>query len=163
MINSEAFDLSGLEVRARRYAVPNKIVNVTTTPLTVDQRTHEGKIITFNLATGITATLPASTGSGDMYTFIMGTAAAGGSTIVKVANASDIMTGNAMVSQDAADTIAEFEAGATADTITLNATTTGGGKGSKIVCVDMAVNLWHVTVVSLTATGVEATPFSATV
>jgi hypothetical protein len=163
MLNSESFDLTGLEVRARRFGVVSKIVNVTTTPLTVVQRTHEGKIVTFNLATGVTATLPACSGSGDVYTFIMGTAAAGGSTIVKVANASDIMTGRATVSQDAADTVVEFETTGTSDTITFNASTTGGGKGSKIVCTDIGANLWHVEVDSLTGTGAEATPFSATV
>jgi hypothetical protein len=81
---------------------------------------------------------------------------------VKVANASDTMRGNCITGQDAGDTLVLFEAAATADTITMNGTTTGGLIGDRIVLKDIAANLWSVSIV-MAATGTEASPFSATV
>jgi hypothetical protein len=72
------------------------------------------------------------------------------------------MTGVAISGQDAADTAVLFETAATSDTITLNGTTTGGIKGDRVEIEDIATNLYYVRVVG-SATGTEATPFSATV
>lgn len=141
----------------------NRVRSYTTTPQTLVAADDRDKWVVLDRAAGITVTLPAATGSGDTYKFFVKTATSGGSQIVKVANASNTMLGRAVVSQDAADTVVEFEAGATADTITLNGTTTGGGAGSTIEVVDILANLWHVNVRSLAGSGVEATPFSATV
>ena len=82
--------------------------------------------------------------------------------IIKVANATDVMVGNAILAQDAGDTAVMFEAAASSDTITLNGTTTGGLLGARVSVVDIASGIWFVDVVSA-ATGTEATPFSATV
>jgi len=85
--------------------------------------------------------------------------------IVKVANASDTMEGIIFGTRvDSGNAVLGFAAGATADTITLNRTTTGSvslGEEFEVECV--ADNKWQVRG-TLSATGAAfATPFSATV
>lgn len=138
-----------------------RIVNATAATLTVTEADHDSKVVTLNRAAGIAVTLPAATGSGTKLQFIVGTTiTTNGSTIKVVGN--DIMTGLALLAQDAADTVVGFETAADSDTITLNGTTTGGIKGDCVELIDIAADLWWVKVVG-SATGTEATPFSATV
>lgn len=144
-----------------RILESDRRTNVTAATLTITNETHAGQIITLNRAAGITVTLPAATGSGARYRFIVGTTFTG-SGIIQVASSSDTMVGNAIVLQDGGDTMAGFEAGATADTITLNGTTTGGLAGAEVEVIDIASTLFFVRVVTA-ATGTEATPFSAAV
>jgi hypothetical protein len=132
-----------------------------TTGASLNNRDYLNRTIVHNAAGGGTFTLPPATGGGDKVRIVVKTTVTS-SLIVAVANSSDTMQGTAVISQDAADTAVMFEAGATADTITLNGTTTGGLFGAEIECEDIATNLWHVRVLSA-ATGVEATPFSAAV
>jgi hypothetical protein len=113
-------------------------------------------------AAGITVTLPAAVGSGDKARVVVATTITSNNLIVKVADATDVMQGQATLAQDAGDTSVMFEAAATDDTITMNGSTTGGLKGAVIELEDVDTNLWQVTVRSA-ATGTEATPFSATV
>jgi hypothetical protein len=124
--------------------------------------THAGTVITANAAAGMTLTLPAASGSGRVYDIIVGTTVTSNNLIVQVANASDVMTGTALLAQDAADTAVHFETAATSDTITMNGSTKGGIKGDRIRLQDVAANLWSVQVIG-SATGTEATPFSAAV
>lgn len=138
------------------YAPRNYTASATLT------RSDADAVITVNAAAGLTLTLPAAAGTGDTYEIIVGTTVTSNGYIVKVANASDTMRGNCICGQDAGDTLVLFEAGATADTITMNGTTTGGLLGDRIVLKDVAANLWSVSIV-MAATGAEATPFSATV
>lgn len=122
-----------------------------------------GRTIALNRAAGgVTATLPASTGSGFSYEFIVGTTLSSGSYVVRVANSTDIMAGYAVVAQDAGDTLVMFETAADSDTITFNGTTTGGLRGARIRLTDLASGLYAVEVITA-ATGTEASPFSATV
>ncbi len=144
-----------------RILQSERATNVTAATLTVTNETHAGQVITLNRAGGITVTLPAAVGNGASYRFIVGTTFTS-SGIIQVANASDTMCGNAVVFQDGGDTMVGFEAGATADTITLNGTTTGGLKGADVEVIDIATNLFWVHV-RTAATGTEATPFSAAV
>lgn len=144
-----------------RVLQSDRITNATAATLAVTNEDHSGKTVTLNRAGGIAVTLPAATGSGALFRFLVGTTFTSAGTI-KVANSSDTMCGNAIVAQDAGDTVVMFEAGATADTITMDGTTTGGLKGAFATCEDVAVNLWAVHYVTA-ATGTEATPFSATV
>lgn len=144
-----------------RIRTSDNITNATAATLAVTADDHDGQLVTLNRAGGIAVTLPAATGSGARYRFCVATTFTSAGTI-KVANASDTMCGNAIIAQDAADTAVMFEAGATADTITMDGTTTGGLKGAFATCEDIAANLWLVHYVSA-ATGTEATPFSATV
>jgi len=126
------------------------------------KRSDADTVLTVNAAAGLTLTLPAAAGTGDTYTIVIGTTVTSNSVLVKVANASDTMRGVAVVAQDAGDTVVAFEAGATADTITMNGSTLGGLLGDRIILTDVATNLWSVNIIAA-ATGTEATPFSATV
>lgn len=139
---------------------PAKVVN-TTGDLTLTQALHSGAVVTVNAAAGAALTLPAATGSGALFKIIIGTTITSNSTTIKVVG-NDTMVGFAHVAQDGGDTSVLFGASGTDDTITLNGTTTGGTKGDVIDLIDIAADLWHVNMVT-TATGTEATPFSATV
>lgn len=148
---------SGLAVSAA-----GRILDVTASTLAVSEETHEGLTVTLNRAAGIAVTLPAASGGGARYRFIVGTSVTSNSTTIKVANSSDTMCGTATLFQDSGDTVVGFAAGATADTITMDGSTTGGLKGAHVLITDVAANLWHVDYIS-DASGTEATPFSATV
>lgn len=136
------------------------LVNATASTLAVTAAEHAGRVVTLNRAGGIAVTLPAATGSGNKYTFIVGTTFTTSGTIKVTGN--DTMVGNALLAIDAADTAVMFEAGATADTITMDGSTTGGIAGQIVELIDIAADLWFVRT-SSAATGSEATPFSATV
>ncbi len=143
-----------------RLATTDRITNATAATLAVTEADHEGQTVTLNRAGGIAVTLPPATGGGATYRFVVGTTFTTAATIKVTTD--DTMCGNAIIAQDAADTAVMFEAGATADTITMDGTTTGGLKGARVECTDIAADLWAVHYVSA-ATGTEATPFSATV
>lgn len=121
-----------------------------------------GTALVVNAAAGLTLTLPAAAGTGRAYEIFIGTTVTSNNVIVAVANASDVMTGVAMLGQDAGDTAVLFETASTSDTITLNGSTKGGIKGDRIYLKDIADNLWYVSMTG-SATGTEATPFSAAV
>lgn len=125
-------------------------------------RSFAGTPIVINAAAGLTLTLPAAAGTGDMYEFIVGTTVTSNSVVIRVANASDVMTGLALQAADPGSTSNAWETAADSDTITFNGTTTGGIRGDRVVLKDIAANTWAVEVVGA-ATGTEATPFSAAV
>lgn len=140
--------------------VSTRVVNVTGASVTIDEATHEGKIVTLNRAAGIAVTLPAATGGGGKYRFIVGTTFTSSATIKVVGN--DTMKGLALVAQDGGDTSVVFETAADSDTITFDGTTTGGLVGADVELIDIAADTWFVNV-RTAATGSEASPFSATV
>lgn len=154
-----ASTFTGDLIGAARAASP---VNATAATLTVTQALHAGHVVTLNRAAGIAVTLPAATGSGANYMFALDTAVTSNTTTIKVANASDTMTGTAYVLSDGAAAVLGYRTGATDDTITLNGTTLGGLKGDFITIRDVEANLFQVQAFTA-ATGTEATPFSATV
>lgn len=133
-----------------------------TASATLNRKVHAGAIVNASAAAGMTLTLPASTGKGDKYTIRVHTTVTSNNLIIQVANATDVMTGGAWLAQDAADTVVMFEAASTSDTITMNGSTKGGIKGDLIELVDAAAGEWQVRVMG-SATGTEATPFSAAV
>lgn len=145
----------------RACDVSTRVVNVTAATLAVTAAAHDGKIVTLNKADGQAVTLPAATGSGAKLQFIIGTTVTSVGTTIKVTG-NDTMTGAAIICQDAADTVVGFETAADSDTITLNGTTAGGIKGDSVELIDIATDLWWVRITG-SATGTEATPFSATV
>lgn len=134
-------------------------VNQTTATLTVTKDLHAGNVITFNRAGGITATLPAATGTGDVYKFFVATTLTSDG-VIQVANATDIIQGGVSVSTDAAGVT--ILTTSTTDTITMNGSTTGGLKGSWVELTDVASGIWMVGGF-LVSSGAEATPFSAAV
>jgi hypothetical protein len=131
--------------------------------LTLTLAAHFGKTMLLDTAAGSTATLPPATGSGAIYRFLVMTVATSNSHIIKVANGTDVMQGLIFSVDDTSDNAVGFIAGATADTITLNRTTTGSvSKGEYIEVEDIASNIFQVRGF-ISNSGTPATPFSATV
>ena len=145
----------GIYIRLRR------VVNVTATGLALTELAHDSKVITANLIGGQAYTLPVASGSGTKVHMIVGTTVTS-STTIAVATSADTMTGGAWQMADGGNTVTAFETTSSSDTITLDGSTKGGIKGDSVELTDVAANLWWVRVMG-SATGTEATPFSAAV
>jgi hypothetical protein len=114
---------------------------------------------------GSIVTLPQATGTGNVFRFRVLNIATSNSHIIKVSSAAETMQGFAIIADtDSSGAASMFMANnLTADTITLNRSTTGSVTvGEYIECEDIFSNRWHVRCY-LAGTGVVATPFSATV
>jgi hypothetical protein len=133
-----------------------------TASATLNRNTHSQVMNTVNAAAGLTLTLPAASGSGDTYQVYIGTTVTSNDVVIRVANASDTMSGVAMSAADGGATVVAYETAADTDTITLNGGSKGGVLGDIITLRDVAANKWSVTVIG-SATGSEETPFSAAV
>lgn len=131
---------------------------VTAATATIDS-TLNGDVIPLNRAAGITVTLPAATGSQAHYRFFLTATVTSNSTIIKVANSTDVMNGTASVG---GATGAVFSTLPASDTITMNGSTTGGLVGSFVDVTDIAAGYWVVSA-ELIGSGTPATPFSAAV
>lgn len=126
---------------------------------------YSNTTIELSAAGGSIVTLPAATGSGNTYRFVVTAAAPSASHIIKVPNATDFMIGNIETVDSAVVTgYVAANSGTVAtnsDTISLNATTTGGlSKGDWIEVEDIATATWAVHGIT-TSSGTAATPFSA--
>lgn len=140
----------------------DSIVSATAAALSVTSAAHSGRTVLLDRAAGQAVTLPAATGSGNSYKFFVKTTITSNSTTIKVADATDVMAGAAIVANDTDASASIFETAADSDTITFDGSTTGGILGATVELQDVATNLWSVRIVGA-ATGTEATPFSATV
>jgi hypothetical protein len=125
-------------------------------------RSDANRVNVINAAAGLTLTLPAATGTGDIYKFLVGTTVTSNSVVIQVADADTTMTGLAISAADGGNSVNGWETAATSDTITLNGSTTGGILGDHIELIDVAADTWSV-VMHSSSTGTEATPFSAAV
>ena len=165
-----ALKLAGTEVTAgaaelnRAADVSTRIVTLTG-DTAITEALHEGKIILLGEVGGdaqLTATLPAATGSGAVYKFIVSVVNTSNYIIKVVGN--DTMDGNILTNSttDNPD-LSQFWATADdSDTITLNATTKGGlSIGDFIELIDMAADQWAVWGITTTSRASEVTPFSA--
>ena len=125
--------------------------------------THEARIVLLDTLAGSVVTLPAATGTGAIYKFVVSVLATSNSHIVKVVGA-DIMAGAIwLADSDSAGTTTAFVTAADSDTITLNRTTTGSvTRGEYIELIDAISGVWVVRGF-LTNSGSGASPFSATV
>jgi hypothetical protein len=134
--------------------------------LTVTAILHANKVVQFGKATGTIVTLPAATGTGHLYRFVIGVTATSNANIIKVANATDVMNGSLNIQQDT-DTdgnVKVWRADAGDDTMTFaGAATTGGIVGGYIECLDYKAGFWSCRAYTQSGGGSEATPFSATV
>jgi hypothetical protein len=127
---------------------------------------HAGRVVQFGVATGTVVTLPAATGTGHVYTFVIGVTATSNANIIKVANATDVMDGSLNIQQDTDvdGTLKVWRADAGDDTMTFaGAATTGGIVGGLIRCTDYKAGFWSCQAYTQSGGGAEATPFSATV
>jgi hypothetical protein len=146
----------------RAADLSTRIVNLAVdTPIT--EASHEGKTIVMGGAgSSRTFTMPAATGAGGRYRFVVG-AVNTSNYVIKSAVGTDLMEGAILFLTDSGDAVEGFEAGATDDTITLNGTTTGGAAvGDWVELEDISATGWAVRGV-VTGTGDEVTPFSDTV
>lgn len=131
--------------------------------LALTEVAHNGALILLNTAAGSVVTLPASTGKGARYRFMVSVLATSNSHQIKVANGTDVMKGSIFSKDDTSDNAVAFFAGASDDTITLNRTTSGSvAIGEYIEIEDYAAGFFRVSGF-IANTGVPATPFSATV
>lgn len=130
--------------------------------LTITLALHDGKTIKLDTAAGSICTLPAATGTGAIFRFLVTAIATSNSHIIKVVG-SDVMDGTVFSLSDGSANVIGWIAGAADDTITLNRSTTGSvTNGEYIELVDSAIGVWSVH--GFTASnGTEATPFSSAV
>jgi hypothetical protein len=149
----------------RNNDVSGRIVTITATGA-IDEATHEGKTCLLGEVGGnalVTLTLPAATGGGARYRFVVSVVNTSNYVFKSVAG-TDIMEGN-LIGNDggAATTPLVWSAGATDDTVTLNGTTQGGASiGDWIEFEDIMATAWAVRGV-ITQSGAEITPFSDSV
>tara|TARA_B100001057_G_scaffold365019_1_gene368085 strand:+ start:1117 stop:2886 length:1770 start_codon:yes stop_codon:yes gene_type:complete len=127
---------------------------------------HAGRTLLLGEVGGnalVTLTLPAATGSGATYKFIVSVANTS-NYVIKVADASDTIDGIMLYLDEDGTAVSAFPTVATSDTITLNGGTTGGIIGDYLELVDIATDQYHVRGTMRVASGADpATPFSATV
>jgi len=125
---------------------------------------HAGKINLLGEAGGdaaVALTLPAATGTGDKYKFIVSVVNTSGYSIA-VVDAATVISGSILSINDSA-TLLGWLAGSTADTVTLDGTTMGGVSiGDWVEFTDIATNQWAINGLT-NSSGTEATPFSAAV
>jgi hypothetical protein len=137
-----------------------------TADTTLTAATHAGRTMLLGEVGGnasLTATLPAATGTGNIYRFVV-TVVNTSNYLIKVVG-NDVMYGNVITNStgDTPDLAQPWPTAADSDTITMNGTTTGGvAIGDWIELQDIATDTWAVRGVTTTS-GTEATPFSATV
>ena len=140
------------------------IVDITGASVTLTEATHGDRIITLSRAAGVEVTLPAATGTGNVYFIVVATAITSGSHVVKVANGTDVFDGSIAIG---VDTDAEGATGYTwyavagDDTITLNGASQGGEVGDVIEVIDYKAGFFLLRVRINQSGGGEATPWSS--
>lgn len=161
-----AITATAAEINAAADVSANAAIAANGDTLTVSAATHAGKVIQFGKTSGTVVTLPAATGTGNIYRFVIGVTATSNANIIKVANATDVMDGSLCLQQDTDSdgTLKLWRADAGDDTITFaGAATTGGIVGGYIQCTDYKAGYWSCQAWTQSGGGAEATPFSATV
>lgn len=133
--------------------MPNGTVRTITAATATLSDYEAGGVVVVNRAAGSTITLPAATGTG--YRYLITTIVDQTGDLIVAAAGTDVMQGVALTDMSG---VIWPTADAT-DTITLNGTTTGGLKGTRVELIDVASGIWNVLVVG-EASGTEATPFS---
>lgn len=128
---------------------------------------NSGTLFALNAAAGMAVTLPAATGTGNHFGFVITTTITSNSTTIKVANSTDVIAGVATMGSAGGTSLSTgtTSTGAVSgqsDTITFNGTTTGGIIGSYVDIYDVATGIFLVEVHGV-CSGTAATPFSATV
>lgn len=171
-VTATAAELNAMDGILASVGELNRAADVSTRLVTLTgdtaivEATHEGKTCLLGEVGGnalLTVTLPAATGSGAKYRFVVSVVNTSSYKIQVVGN--DIMQGNILANStgDTPDLGQPWPTAADSDTITLNGTTTGGVSiGDWVELQDILADTWAVTGI-VTASGTEATPFSAAV
>ena len=137
-------------------------VATTATSLTVTAAAHAGRTVAVNSTAPIAVVLPQATGTGNKYKFWIGVVATATGHTIKVANATDVMSGVSWCLTTASANVVGYGTTATSDTVTLNGTTLGGVVGDMVELEDVKTGIFSVKIFA-SPTGTTATPFSATV
>ena len=135
-------------------------VNVTAA-LTLNNADHAGRLMRWNIAAGVTITLPAATGSGDRYRFAVNTTVTSAQDRIAV-TWNDTFFGSIIVNTDAdsvADSVVSFTSASGNNQITLNGTTQGGIAGDYLEVTDIGTDRWLVWG-TVSAPGTEVTQFA---
>lgn len=131
-----------------------------TASFTLDRSNDAGNVINLSALAGLTVTLPASSGKGDIYELFVLTTVTSNNYIIQVANATDILAGAVHLTTDIGGT--SMPTSTTSDTITMNGSTTGGLRGTWLRFKDVSAGFWALEG-GVICTGTEATVFSAAV
>lgn len=129
--------------------------------LAVTSANSNGTLL-LNTAAGSTATLPAASGTGNRYNFIVTTTTTSGKHAVLAASVSDFINGIA-IGQNGGTAKIFSSAAATNHSIQMPFTGTqpsGGFIGDTISCTDVAANLWNCSITYQAGT-TPTTPFSS--
>ena len=129
---------------------------------TLTSALHAGRVMLLDKTDGLTVTLPAASGSGNVYKFFVKTTITSNNYVIQVASSDDTMSGIAVVANDSDNTASIFETLAASDTITLDGSTKGGILGGMVELQDLYSGKYLVKI-NQSATGTEATPFYAAV
>ena len=86
-------DLGMLERYLREGPANPATFNITASAVTLNQSLHANKVLTLNLASGMTLTLPFATGTQDKYTMVVQTAFTSNG-VIKVGRSADTMIGS---------------------------------------------------------------------
>jgi hypothetical protein len=126
--------------------VSARVVSAAAGTLAVTAAAHGGRIIAFDQTGGTAATLPAATGTGNVYHFVVKVKNTSSANTIVLADASDLFQGQVINTDADATTPVSYTANAAGDidTISLNGTTTGGQIGDWIEVVDIASNVYAV-------------------
>lgn len=156
---SASIDAATFAEIARVADVSARLVSLTgSTSITVTA--HEGRICVLNgTGSAYTQTLPAASGSGARFTFVVG--AVNTSNHIIATDGTGTFYGNIFTNSttDTPDLAQPWPSAGTNTKITLNGTTTGGqAVGDHITVIDIASNKWLVLGFTTTS-GTEATPF----
>lgn len=123
-----------------------------------------GKLLNLNVASGCTITLPAATGSGIEFHFVVLTTVTSNNYVIQVANSTDTIDGLILnCDDDTSDAVAIWKTAADSDTITLDGSTKGGIIGDTFKLTDIGSGQWLIHAAATSGTGTVATPFSAAV
>lgn len=158
-------DLSGLAATAAELnrTAQNSTRSVQWTAAgAITQALHDGKTVMVNNAAGFATTLPAPTGSGARYRFVIQTTIT--SLSMTFASTGANIFGSVTQNTDTANGTSGFTSGVVANaagitTITLDGTSKGGRKGDWFEIYDDANGIYIIRG-NLNASGTEATPFS---
>ena len=155
--------LAVTQAKIANTALSKAPVVLNTATVTITAATHANVPLVLTRAAGVVATLPAASGSGNNYKFYVDTLVVSpGTYVVQVANATDVIQGQAFGDDGDGEPGNGWSTSSTSDTFTMDGSTQGGYKGDSVEILDIAAGLFVVKAY-LTQTGTEATPFSASV
>lgn len=142
-------------------AVENGLTSIATTTNLTSESYANKTLVMGGAGTLRTFTLPAATGSGDIYKFVVG-AVNTSKYIIDASTGAATIDGGVFVNTDnGSDAVVGFTPGASDDVVTLNGTTTGGAAiGDYITLQDIAEDQWTISGM-LTGSGSEVNPSSA--